>query len=553
MRNGLQNAGRNFQSEMRSLGEEVRRKGLTLQKLGHRTRLQALLFLNGYVRGGRIQRQSRYSVHMHEIMTADGLKRIRPLSSAGRTACIVILFFVTSLGGIAQSSAGWITNDQQEQIVSSVRTILPKGWTIRQTALNRTPDDWFTLDNRGFEIDGENAEHTFQIWFLPKDWPGIRQNRPNRLRIVYWEGILIGREFKTITNTDQVPVLEALQTLDMHTPSLVNGGWYEAQNLFKGRISEVDSKAQEVVSRFCKDESCKDEAAYSLIVLGVPSRTITLDCAKHAREDAQGFCVSALGYMGGQDSIGVLGDVITDRLTSHQVQTYAAMSLGSIADPSSGPALLRALHIISWADAVEQTAEALGRIHYKIAAPEILLRMKREPQEGRKQVYYARALASLGYKPAVPEIEKLCKTTKLTGDWILKEQQQGYLGWVPEIALMRLTAPWGKTSDDIRLLLLPSENLDMHGQVRVVAVVENVGNRNADILGSPGGDVIVDGARYHRDSVIMDGNITLGVNDVAAHAIDLSGLIADAGPHRVQYQLGTAISNQLIVQVPSLK
>jgi hypothetical protein len=197
------------------------------------------------------------------------------------------------------------------------------------------------------------------------------------MRLVYWEGVLMGRDFKTITNTDQVPVQEALHGLDMHTPSLVNSGWYEAQKLFKGRMSDVDSRAQALVSHFCKDQSCKDEAAYSLIVLGVPSRTITLDCAEHAREDAQGFCVSALGYMGGQDSVRVLGDVVSNPMTSPQVQKYAAMSLNSVADPSSGPALLRALHTISWPEATEQTAEALGRIRYEIAAPEILMRMKR--------------------------------------------------------------------------------------------------------------------------------------------------------------------------------
>jgi hypothetical protein len=252
--------------------------------------------------------------------------------------------------------------------------------------------------------------------------------------------------------------------------------------------------------------------------------------------------------MGGHDSVRVLGDVVSNPLTSPQVQKYAAMSLNSIADPSSGPALLRALHTISWPEAAEQTAEALGRIRYEIAAPEILSRMKSEPHEARQQVYYARALASLRYKPAVPTIEQLCKTTKLSGDWILKEQQDGYLGWVPEIALMRLTASWGPTSDGIRLLLLPSENPATHGQIRVVAVIENVGDRDLDILGPPGGDVIVDGTRYHRDSVIMDGSITLRVNDVAVHVIDLSGLISDGGLHRVEYQLGTAISNQLTLQ-----
>ena len=75
------------------------------------------------------------------------------------------------------------------------------------------------------------------------------------------------------------------------------------------------------------------------------------------------------------------------------------MSLNSIADPSSGPALLKGLRVISWPEAEEQTAEALGRIHYELAAPEILSRMQSEPREARQQVYFARALASLRYQP----------------------------------------------------------------------------------------------------------------------------------------------------------
>lgn len=472
------------------------------------------------------------------------------MRTSHEVACLVVLLLATGKLGAAQVSAAWITDDQQQQIVRRIRTVLP-GWTITQTALNRTPDDWYTLDNRGFEIDGKNGERVFQTWFVPKDWIGIRQSRANRMRLVYWEGVLMGQDFKTITNTDQVSVLEALRELDMSTPSLVNSGWHEAHKLFKDRKSEVDSRAQALVNRFCKDQSCRDEAAYSLIVLGVPARTITLDCAEHARQDAQGFCVSALGYMGGEDSVRTLGNVISNPLTSPQVQKYAAMSLNSIADPSAGPALLKAFRTISWPEAAAQAAEALGRIRYELAAPEILSRMEKEPHEGFQQAYYARALATLRYKPAVPAIEKLCKITKFSGDWVLKEQQDQYLGRMPEIALMRLTASWGPPSNGIRLLLLPSESPGATGHVQVVAVIENVGDRDLDILGPPGGDLIVDGTRYQqKDPVIWDGFTTLGVNDVAAHAIDLSGLIVDGRLHRVEYQLGTAHSNQLTLKVP---
>lgn len=66
----------------------------------------------------------------------------------------------------AQDSARWITKDQQEQIMRRLHAVLSQGWTLTRTALNKTPDDWYTLDKLGFEIDGRNGEHVFQIWFF---------------------------------------------------------------------------------------------------------------------------------------------------------------------------------------------------------------------------------------------------------------------------------------------------------------------------------------------------------------------------------------------------
>jgi hypothetical protein len=125
----------------------------------------------------------------------------------------------------------------------------------------------------------------------------------------------------------------------------------------------------------------------------------------------------------------------------------------------------------------------------------------------------------------------------------LRQQQDAYLGWLPEIALMRLNEPWGAESNGIRLLLLPPDRLVPPGPVGVVAVIENVGDQDLDILGTTG-QVIVDDKEYaHRDSVIADGNITLRVGDVYARTIDLSGLITGAGLHHAEYRLGTANSN----------
>ena len=85
----------------------------------------------------------------------------------------------------------------------------------------------------------------------------------------------------------------------------------------------------------------------------------------------------------------------------------------------------------------------------------------------------------------------------------------------------------------------------------MTAIIENTGDKPLDILATSG-DAIVDGKTYsHRDTLIMDGNITLSVNDVALRSIVLTGLITDGGLHEVEYRLENAISNQLTLNVRS--
>ncbi|MGD0228527.1 MAG: HEAT repeat domain-containing protein [Terriglobia bacterium] len=470
------------------------------------------------------------------------MKRSRPLS--GAAVRVSLAFFLLYRVTVAGDAAHWITSEEQDQIVQRLRAVLPAGSIITATSLNRTPEDWYTMDSRGFEIDGQHGQHEFRIWFLPRDWIGIRRFAADRTRLVYWEGVLLGSNYKTVTNTDSVPIYEAIERLGMSTPSLVNSGWGTAQEIYKDRLPEVAEQAKLLITRFCKDDPCKGEAAYSLIVLGTPAKSVTMDCAEHATGRAQEFCVSALGYWKGKDSVQVLERVISSPASSSRVQNYAAISLDWIADPSVGPTLLRALHTVQHPEAAANVSAALERIHYAPAAPEILAQLEKE-SDPFYQTYYAKALATLRYQPAVPAIRKLCKTTEVTPEWIWNKQQKTYLGWSPEIALLRLTASWGQPSNGIRLLLLPPGNVQSSAPIQLTALIENTGDRPLDILATSG-DVIVDGKAYsRRDSLIMDGNITLSVNDVALRSIGLTGLIIDGGVHKVEYRLENAVSNQL--------
>lgn len=97
---------------------------------------------------------------------------------------------------------------------------------------------------------------------------------------------------------------------------------------------------------------------------------------------------------------------------------------------------------------------------------------------------------------------------------------------------------WGKTSNPSRT---PS----------LVVVIENTGDTDRPILmGDPPGALIVDGRAYPQGPMILDGNPYLGVNHLYPHAIDLSAWLADGRSHRIQYELGSASSKTVILQLP---
>jgi hypothetical protein len=206
------------------------------------------------------------------------------------------------------------------------------------------------------------------------------------------------------------------------------------------------------------------------------------------------------------------------------------------------------LRTVSHPEAAAHVAAAPETIRYDPAAPEILAQLEKESNPFYR-VYYAKALATLRYQPAAPAIRKLCKTTEVSAEWIWNEQQETYLGWLPEIALMRLTASLGRPSSGIRLLLLSPKTPLLSAPTQVAAVIENVGDRALDILATAG-DVIVDGKTYsHRDSLVLDGITTLRPNDVAVRSIGLTGSITDGAPHHVLYRLENAISNDLTLNI----
>ena len=457
------------------------------------------------------------------------------------------------------SGAGDITTEEAAVIISQVKSIIPEGWSITRTQHHCAPDDWATFDEVGFLVEGHKTETVFRIWFLPRDWIGIRKHDPQPVPHnfppvqgapgsgVYWDGILVGDKYKTITICPDETIHETMRKLDMHTPSLVNGGWGEAQKLFKDRFDQANRKAEQLIEQFCKDQASRDQATLSLIVLGVPAKNVIRRCALEGKGRPRESCVSALGYFGGKDSVATLCQVLEDSQSSEICQRYAAWCLTRIADPAAAPVLVKAFDRAANWETADHIAKALERVRYASAAPKILERMERQPC-----AEFAKVLASLRYNKAIPAIEKICKVKQFTAEWALTTWQSNYLGSVPEIALLRLTGQWGQPADGVRLLLLPPEKLMTGKRWQVALLVENAGDMDLMIPEYLCGQLVVNGTAHKVGPSGWNGMANLNVNDVWVYPYDLSELLQQPGRNEIRYEVGHARSNTLVLDVPAL-
>jgi hypothetical protein len=203
------------------------------------------------------------------------------------------------------------TTRDEAKLLSDLRAALPEGWTVERSARDVAPDDWYTNDGPGLFVEGRGPGGTFRIWFVPEDWVGIRKVDARSARSTYWEGVLLGRGYKSLT-MGPVAIQEAVRKLGMQTPSLVNSGWGEAERIWGTRWSLADDKARALIAAHAPDEGSFSEAAHSLVVLGVPARAVLLRAAAEARGEEREFAVSALGHFSGAEVTSALGKAVND-------------------------------------------------------------------------------------------------------------------------------------------------------------------------------------------------------------------------------------------------
>jgi hypothetical protein len=455
-------------------------------------------------------------------------------------------FILVALLAIQAASVAEMTADEESAIIAQVKAALP-GALIKSTARKSVPDEWKTFDEVGLLVEGKSGNASLKIWFLPKDWIGIRSVKAKIPNVDWEEGILVGEKYKAVVACDSASTREALENgLKMYTPSLVNSGWDEAAHIFKGRFDEADRTAQRLIKKYCNNQDSRDKAAHSLVVLGVPAKNVLIQCALGSHGRAQEACVDAIGlFGGGKDIVNALCKVMTDPGAARECPKSAAMMLGRIGDPDAGPALEAIVEKHPYIDAVEQAAFALERIGRVEAAPKIFDRMEREAP----RTSMAKVLATMRYEKAIPAIRKMCEQQNFTAEWALDRWGKAYFGNIPEVALIRFIGDWGKPVEGVRFLLLPPGKPMINGAMTAVAIIENTGKKDVHIIGYYFGELTIDGQKHQLKMGSWDGYSTLRIGNVWVRPLDLKEFISKAGKHEIQYSAADVKSSVLTIDV----
>ncbi len=467
----------------------------------------------------------------------------------------------------------------QKQLKATVQTILPEGWGVSNAVAGSRPAGWHSAEpDVGCLIEASNGTDTARIWFLPRDWIGIHKARHDERswNSHYDHGILLGERYKIIfQSTDQfvTPNKNVIQRIPEairkhrefgSTPSIVNSGWHAAEDPFRGRFDLANDKAKALIDKYCLDDADRDEAAFSLLVLGIPAKKVFMQAARTFKGPNKDLFCHAVGLMGGEDAVDFLCELIGDTAMADSQRVAAAVSLKSFDNVRMGPALFKAIKEVSNDNEqmFVELAIALGRARYKPAAPE-LLRILGNLKDDYYKPDVAMALASLDCKEAIPLIKSLIQNARAT-----EARGRHASAAIAELALFRLTGEWGKPNAKARLAILPPTQAAPGNETMLTVYVENASHTllwpwdddqpRKYALNIPGIDDGQPG--FGESAIIIDGkrgvfggiggfSTQLYPGGVDSRSIDIHSDINYPGQHTVQVVIHGAESNIVTLTV----
>lgn len=469
-------------------------------------------------------------------------------------ACVllVVQHGVAAETVLAELDSARLGPQRTAMVAGLVDRLRQRAWQVSVVDDDGIPAGW-QATRGGIHLRIMAAPPAADLWVLPPDWIGLRRpsGDPWRLELVRRGGLLMA-----LTRTE--PSVQLRQRLQELLPDDgVEALQWRRQILpsTPEQTAAYDRAAQALIARFCPDSASLVTAIDSFLELGIPAPTVYAAAARSAERSVVKAGIAALGELGGAEACDLLLAVLAreddDPATRFQ-QPRAAWALARIAEPRCGPALLASLRHLRDGDTVRAVVEALERSEHRPAADAILALLaaaSRRQQQGD----YAKALATLRHEAALPLLRRICGDAPITGETLVRLRAEGAPDRQPEVALLRLAAPWGPLAGGVRLLLVPCARTVVGRGSAVVLLIENQGAEERDAipyLGGEGGTaLIIDGVRHAVEPGSFCGSFTIQQHGTWVHVCPLDALITTPGSHRISYHTSGATSNEVVIDV----
>jgi len=474
--------------------------------------------------------------------------------------CLLVLFGVMVVTGAGEAPTTALDPtrlgaEQTAMLTGVIERMRLRLWTVSVIADDGIPTGWHALSG-GIHLRAMSViPPADECWVLPPDWVGIRQpaapGEPD-YEVFRRSGLLIALRVPE----GQSHLRTLLRELLPGPLSDENREQTAAQ-----RTQEMSAtstrQAQALIARFCPDGSSLRAAIDSLSELRIPAYSVFADGIRSTDATVVHAAIYALGDLGGSDATTLLLPELLraeDTRTAVNRKGNAARALLQIADPACGPALLAALPQVHDQDALLDVVETLERIEYRPAGDAVLALLKqttaRYPQ-GR----YAKAVASLRHQPAIPFLRQLCGDATLSGTNLFQLREPSVMGGTldrrPEIALLRLTAPWCEAVDGIRLLLVPMDHTTVGKDCRIALVIENQSAKERiDVSYLADGVLTINGVRHSTAPGGFMGTFpSINHHGIWLDDCDLKPFITAPGTYRISYSTDKATSNEVLVEI----
>ncbi|MDP6354799.1 MAG: HEAT repeat domain-containing protein, partial [Planctomycetota bacterium] len=215
------------------------------------------------------------------------------------------LILFTSVASSCLLAAGTPSMPAAEALKERARAALPKDWQITSFQEGIVPDGWASSDSSCVKLVAEQGNKKVTFWLLPLDWVGVRLKSANSRppgKPVY----VSSRDYRGIFHLADLS--ERLICRGMYAwPGRYHDSVYPPDTW-----PELNELINKLILEHCPTDAARDEAARSLLDLGIPAPALIRDRAENSRAKDRDRFIRYLPRYAGPKALPLLRRLMLD-------------------------------------------------------------------------------------------------------------------------------------------------------------------------------------------------------------------------------------------------